>query len=129
MLMIAPAHAEGEPDCASDTANMSQMEMNFCSYESYQNEDAKLNAIWKKVRAKVKAMDEETDSGKTEAMDALMSSQRGWLAYRDGECIIASFEAYGGSMRPMLVNGCLEEMTKARVKQLSEFLEKEASNL
>ncbi len=117
--------AQEDPDCDKDPADMAQMEMNFCSYQSYLAEDAKLNAVWKNVKTKVKQMDVDSESGKSEAMDALVSGQRGWIAFRDGECVIAGFDAYGGSMQPMLVNGCMEEMTKVRVKQLTEFLEKE----
>jgi uncharacterized protein YecT (DUF1311 family) len=120
MTSVPSLAQEEEPDCVDPQA---QMEMNFCAYKDYEAEDAKLNAVWKKVKVVVAQMDTDTENGANEAMNALVSAQRGWIAYRDGQCVIAGFEAYGGSMRPMLVSGCLAEMTKLRTKQLTEFLE------
>ena len=51
-----------------------------------------------------------------------LPAQRGWIAYRDGQCELAGFEARGGSMEPMLVSGCLADLTRKRTKELKEFI-------
>ena len=54
--------------------------------------------------------------------DGMGQGQRGWIAYRDGQCELYGFEARGGSMEPMLVSGCKADMTRARTKELREFI-------
>lgn len=116
---VAPAQDE-EPqiDCANAVA---QMELNYCAHEEYRTADAELNAAYREA---MKAM-ERTDADLRElgehyvgAADALRRAQRAWIGYRDGQCELAGFEARGGSMEPMLVSGCLAEMTRKRTQEL-----------
>ncbi len=67
-------------------------------------------------------MDKQYDANMQGADAALLAGQRGWIAYRDGHCELAGWEAHGGSMEPMLVSGCLERLTRERTKQLREFI-------
>ena len=48
---------------------------------------------------------------------ALLAAQRAWIAYRDSQCELAGFEARGGSMEPMLVSGCLADLTRKRARR------------
>ncbi len=115
-----PGLAEDEIDCANA---MAQQEMNMCAYQDFEKADAELNAVWRKAKASADEMDSQQEEESMKgAAKALLAAQRGWIAYRDGACELAGWEAHGGSMEPMLVSGCLAEMTRARTKELQEFV-------
>lgn len=116
--LVAAEDAEPEIDCENA---MAQIEMNICADRDYVKADAELNSAYKQAMAAVRAMDEAAkDMGEhyVGAVDALKSAQRGWIAYRDGQCALAGFEARGGSMEPMLVSGCLADLTRKRTAEL-----------
>jgi uncharacterized protein YecT (DUF1311 family) len=48
-------------------------------------------------------------------------------AYRDAQCEAAGFQARGGTMEPMLVAGCIADITEVRTKEL-KALEDAMSN-
>jgi uncharacterized protein YecT (DUF1311 family) len=102
---------------------MAQQVMNICAYRDFEAADAELNAVWKQARAAAR----EEDAGYGDDLkgldEALLAAQRGWIAYRDGACAVAGFEARGGSMEPMLVSECLAEMTRARTRELREIID------
>lgn len=123
LLLLAsalPAIAQEDIDCSNA---MAQQEMNYCAAKDLEAADTELNAVWKEARAAAKAIDaEQTEEYWKGADKALLAGQRGWIAYRDGQCELYGFEARGGSMEPMLVSGCKAEMTRARTKELREFI-------
>jgi uncharacterized protein YecT (DUF1311 family) len=55
------------------------------------------------------------------AEQALVKAQRAWIDYRDAECDAFGFQARGGTMEPMLVAGCLANITDKRTKELKEL--------
>jgi uncharacterized protein YecT (DUF1311 family) len=119
LFIASPAATEDEIDCNNA---MGQQDMNACAAKDYDTADAELNAVWKDARAVAKDMDAEFNEDLKGAEHALLAAQRGWIAYRDGQCDLAGFEARGGSMEPMLVSGCLADLTRKRTKELQEFM-------
>lgn len=113
-----PAIADDQPDCE----NGSQAELNMCAYNDFQKADDELNALWPKVKEFAAAGDAEIDKSQQGYSKALLASQRGWLAYRDGQCELYGFQSRGGSMEPMLVSGCKADLTKKRVKELKDII-------
>ena len=122
ILVVAafPAFAEEELDC---TNAMAQVEMNQCAWLDFEKADGELNAIYKKARAATREMDKDYEGPMKGAEEALIAGQRGWVAYRDGHCELFGREAHGGSMEPMLVSGCMAELTRLRTKELKEFVD------
>jgi uncharacterized protein YecT (DUF1311 family) len=119
-LAAVPAHAEDQIDCANAVA---QMELNMCAYQDFEKADAELNAVWKEAKTSAGEMDSQQDEESMKgAAKALLAALRGWIAYRDGACELSGWEAHGGSMEPMVVSGCLAQMTRARTKELQDFL-------
>ena len=114
----APAAAQDDIDCSNQ---MAQQVMNICAARDYEAADAELNAVWKQARAVAKDLDAELSDDLKGADKALLAGQRGWIAYRDGQCELAGFEARGGSMEPMLVSGCLADLTRKRKQELKQF--------
>jgi uncharacterized protein YecT (DUF1311 family) len=111
------ALAEEKLDC---TNALTQAAMNQCAYLDFEKADKQLNAIWPGIKADTKQQDTDEGAGKTEYLDALMASQRAWIAYRDAECLRYSNESKGGSMQPLLLYGCMATMTEKRIKELQD---------
>jgi uncharacterized protein YecT (DUF1311 family) len=119
LATAAPAAAQDEVDCNNQ---MAQQDMNYCAAKDYEAADAELNTIWKQARGVAKDLDAELSDDLKGADKTLLAGQRGWIAYRDGQCELAGFEARGGSMEPMLVSGCLADLTRKRTKELKQFI-------
>ncbi|MET0940383.1 MAG: lysozyme inhibitor LprI family protein [Mesorhizobium sp.] len=116
------ARAEEKLDCANA---ITQSDMNQCASMDFDEADKELNAIWKTAREAARKLDEQQHEGDMKgAEQALLAGQRGWIAYRDGHCELAGWEAHGGSMEPMLVSSCKAELTRERTRQLKEFIER-----
>ena len=47
-----------------------------------------------------------------------LCAQRAWLIFRDAHCTVEGYEARGGSMEPMVYNGCRARITRERTAQL-----------
>jgi Uncharacterized protein conserved in bacteria len=119
LLLAAPLSAQSAPDCSKAVA---QSDLNQCAAAEYEAADKQLNLVWKQAREKAKEIDSGLEGSLKGAEEALLAAQRGWIAYRDGHCKLAGFEARGGSMEPMLVSGCLAETTRLRTRQLQDFV-------
>jgi len=120
---LAQAQEEPQVDCENA---MAQSEMNFCANKDYEAADKELNAAYKKTMAAMKETDTELgeiNANYVGAVEALKKAQRAWIDYRDGQCELAGFEARGGSMEPMLVSGCLADLTKKRTEELKGLTE------
>ena len=112
-LMITPAFADDALNC-KDPQDQSTMTM--CAGLDFEKADKELNTLWPKLKADAETSDKDT--GKTEFFDALIASQRAWIVFRNAECSWQGFEAHGGSLEPMIVNGCSARLTRERIKQL-----------
>jgi uncharacterized protein YecT (DUF1311 family) len=69
------------------------------------------------------AADKDLDAGEKGAEKALLKAQRAWIDYRDGQCEAEGFQARGGTMEPMLVAGCIANLTDQRTKELKQLEE------
>ena len=113
LLLVMPAHAHEALNCKDP---QDQNSMTQCAAQDFEKADKALNEIWPRLKADAQGNDEGT--GKTEYVDALLVSQRAWLAFRDAECAWQAMEMHGGSGEPMLLYGCQARLTQQRVKQL-----------
>jgi uncharacterized protein YecT (DUF1311 family) len=111
--------SEDQPDC---TNAVTQQDMNQCAALDFEAADAELNIVWKDARASARAVDADLPDDLRGADKALLDAQRAWIAYRDGHCALAGFEARGGSLEPLLVSACLATLTRTRTQQLKEFI-------
>ena len=102
-------------DCATTSV---QMEMNFCAERDWQAADAELNRIYKAVMADMKAMDQSLPPDLQGAAQTLRDAQRAWITFRDTNCRLAGYPMRGGSAEPLLIYGCLRQMTQDRSAEL-----------
>src|SRR5205085_5461153 len=104
-----------------------QQEMNFCAGQDFERADAELNAAYRTAITEAQAADREFASYQTGTAGrssepgeeaSLREAQRAWVTFRDAHCRGESFEARGGSMQPMLDEGCRATLTRARTAEL-----------
>jgi uncharacterized protein YecT (DUF1311 family) len=121
LLVVAPCAAFAQDvDCVNQTT---QLDMNQCAYQEWQAADADLNAVYAETLAIVQERDRSyTPEGDSEE-DRLRRAQRAWVAFRDANCDVAGYQMRGGSAEPLLVNGCLRQMTEDRIAELQALTE------
>ena len=118
LVLAAPVSGQPTDDSGCDNPQ-TQVEISGCAYERLQAADAELNREWANLRARLKQAEE--DLGYEGWFDATLEGQRGWLAYRDGQCAAEGYGARGGTMEGMLITICKTRLTRARVKEFREL--------
>jgi len=119
-LTLQAAAAQDKLDCNNA---MTQLEINQCASLDFQKADSRLNAVYKAAMAKMRETDSYLSDDLKGAADTLRDAQRAWIPYRDKACEAYGFLARGGSMEPMLVSGCLTDLTDERIGELNELVE------
>jgi uncharacterized protein YecT (DUF1311 family) len=90
-----------------------QMELNQCAGANYESADKALNKLYRQVMA------DQTDAASKER---LIEAERAWISYRDKECAYElGPQQEGGSIWPMEMSNCLEDMTAARIRELTKL--------
>jgi uncharacterized protein YecT (DUF1311 family) len=115
VLNAAGLHAAEAPpypvtDCGKFTV---QMDLNKCTEDNLHSADTALNKVYQALMA------EQADAA---SKQRLKEAERAWISFRDREC---DFEVgpqqTGGSIWPMEINGCLEQQTAARIRELTRL--------
>lgn len=110
VLAIATSSAADDLDCRHA---MVQRDLNICASRDYDAADRRLNETYHRAMA---LMTDEASRGK------LVSAERAWMAYRDGQCRLETAEEEGGSLHPMMEAICLTKLTEARRRELERYL-------
>lgn len=92
---------------------MTQLDLNRCVYKLFQDADAELNAVYKSLAAMLGAKEQPL----------LAAAQRAWIDFRYKQCEFEDSRYEGGTMRPLVRAGCLESITRARIKDLRRLAE------
>ncbi len=111
MLLAAPSAAFAL-DCENP---VTQLDMNQCAAQDYQEADAELNDTYGKLMQAL--------GGNADVKALLKTAQRDWIAFRDAECAFAGSGTAGGSISPMVKSECLTDLTEARTQQLQDYLD------
>ena len=117
-LLIFSGLVSANEECDSPKT---QMEMTQCSTQAYQAADDDLNEAYQALAGRL----ENNDL----SLEKLRAAQRKWIGFRDAECAFESSAVEGGSAQPMVRNGCLEVLTKARTQRLQEHASCEEGDL
>lgn len=107
-LMVSAAQAD-ICESADDQATL-----NRCAQNAYQAADGDLNALYHQIRQRL--------SDDPDTYRQLRDAQRHWIAFRDAECAFSASLVEGGSIYPMVLDGCLEGLTLQRVDQFRQYL-------
>ena len=98
-----------QPNC---TNAQTQTDMNFCAGLSYENADRALNQSYQALTPQLSATRRQK----------LTDAQLKWINFRNTECDFYGSEAEGGTMQPMLVSGCKDQITQQRTADLNTYL-------
>ena len=121
MTTAAKAQVPNPIDCDKASATV---ELNYCSDLAFQKADEKLNEAYQGVLKKIRASSLEPPYDAKSWEEALRTSQRAWIAYRDAECKgVVPMEWSGGTGTTAAITGCMTELTEARTKMLKERYE------
>ena len=94
-----------------------QAEMNDCAAKEYRAADQKLNKLYADLSSKLEP----------ERLAKLKEAQRAWIKFRDADCEFQAYLNKGGTIYPLVYDGCLTENANNRIKQLVEMLNEENS--
>ena len=117
--LTLPAAAQ-EVDCANA---VTQQDMNQCAYADWEAADADLNAAYKRAMDLLKGWDADLPEAERGGAAALKEAQRAWISFRDKACEVEGYAMKGGSAEPLLVYGCMRQLTEDRTVQLTGFVD------
>ena len=129
-VILAAALVQAEPPVGMDGNPLDcehaqyQRDMNQCAYLALEAADKAMNAQWKQTVAVLAQKDRDIDRAFDREpgwLDTLRAAQRAWLTFRDNSCLLASFDARGGTMAPMLGAECKTNLTELRTQELLEL--------
>jgi uncharacterized protein YecT (DUF1311 family) len=104
-MLVVTGQAAAAQDCANP---QDQSSMNICADRAYKASDAELNAAYKAL----------TESVSAEGREKLQAAQRAWITFRDAQCSFETMGTADGSVHPMVLSGCLDEVTRAQTARL-----------
>ena len=96
--------------CLASPDGASTYGMIVCTQKEDDLQDARLNAVYKKVMADLN----------TRQRAKLLAAQRAWIAFRDAECASYQDEDWGTISR-VLAAGCVLHMTVQRTMDLEHY--------
>lgn len=92
-------------------------DLNECADLDYKAADRRLNEAYHQALARIDKLGLPPE-GLRAYRQALQDTQRKWIPFRDAECELARFDAYGGTMATMIGISCLTNQTERRIKDL-----------
>lgn len=117
--LTLPAVAQ-DVDCSTA---MAQQDLNQCAYDEWEAADATLNSVYREAMVLMDLWDRDLPQDEVGAADALKQAQRAWITFRDKACEAEGYAMKGGSAEPLLVYGCMRQLTEDRTAQLFAMLE------
>jgi uncharacterized protein YecT (DUF1311 family) len=117
--LALPAAAQ-EIDCSN---TMIQMELNQCAYQEWEAADIELNAAYKRAIGLLQEWDANLPEDEQGGANALKEAQRAWITFRDQACAAEGYAMKGGSAEPLLIYGCMRQLTEERTGHLTGMLD------
>lgn len=125
------ASVKVRPGCIGQASNICQStrpggsttrSIEGCLQEEVSVWDRLLNEAYQASRTALKAMDEGSQPGPFNRVEALRDAQRAWVAFRDAECNLVYALYQDGSIRSVLHSTCNLELTAKRALELRDML-------
>ncbi len=91
---------------------ISTVAIRSCIFHENEAIDKKLNIAY------VKLCEILPESGQLK----LKIAQRTWLKFRGAECVFSGYQEDGGTLEPVIIDGCYLDMTKKRLSQLEKYI-------
>ncbi|MEL7501346.1 MAG: lysozyme inhibitor LprI family protein [Cyanobacteria bacterium J06554_6] len=100
----SPVSAEKQ-DCGQLAT---QSEINACARANYEVSDRSLNQVYQTLRGRLSASDKAK----------LTTAEQAWIDFRDAQCDFERSRFEGGSIAPLILSSCLEQITDQRIAEL-----------
>ncbi len=97
----------------SSLYTQTQAELNREAIKAYEKSDVELNVLYKKFISLIK------EDSKT----LFVQAQRNWIVFKEQQCKFEASVYEGGSIQPLIKFGCLERVTKSRIKGLKAIID------
>ncbi len=123
VCLTLPAAAQ-EANCRTA---VSQTELSQCAYDDWEIADAELNRAYKRAMQLLKDWDANLPEDEKGGAEALKEAQRAWITFRDKACEVEGYAMKGGSAEPLLVYGCMRQLTEDRSAQLNGLVDSYAN--
>lgn len=117
VALVLPIDAASALDCKNAVTTL---DLNECADLDYKAADRRLNDAYRQALARIDKSGLPPE-GVRAYRQALQVAQQKWIPFRDAECELARFDAYGGTMATMLALGCLTNQTARRIKDLQNI--------
>ena len=114
VALSKPSHSENvaqQPNC---TDPQTQTDMNLCAGLSWRQADRTLNRTYRELLPKLSSSPRQQ----------LIGAQQAWIRFRDAECNFAGSAVAGGTMQPMVISGCQEQLTRQRTADFNAYLKR-----
>lgn len=122
-ISVAQLSSTGSAEDALDCGNLkTQTEMTACASREWQRADNELNAVYMDLRQKLQSADQARPANTRPVEPSLVNGQRGWVAYRDGHCDVATLAMRGGSMEPTIRATCAATLTERRTEEIRALI-------
>lgn len=111
LLLLAPAAQAQTLDC-TDRSALPQIALTECAARDAAFWDNLLNNAYQQVIAELAP----------DRVEGLRTAQRAWITYRDLTCEMEADRYRGGSIAPMIRQGCIARLTERRARDLETYL-------
>ena len=85
-----------------------QSDINACAQANYAVSDRLLNQVYQTLRSTLSADDKSK----------LTTAEQAWIDFRDAQCEFERNRFDGGSIAPLILSSCLEQITDQRIAEL-----------
>ena len=119
--ITSPHSATAQSDDFDCSNPQNQSTMNRCAFLDFEAADVELNAIWPLARKTNATFAEYLPDNLKADAKALLEAQRAWITFRDAHCASVALPNAGGTIYPLIYNGCRANITRQRIEQLREL--------
>ncbi|MEO1590331.1 MAG: lysozyme inhibitor LprI family protein [Cyanobacteria bacterium J06632_22] len=85
-----------------------QSDINTCARANYTVSDRSLNQVYQTLRSTLSSEDKAK----------LTTAEQAWIEFRDAQCEFERSRFDGGSIAPLILSSCLEQITDLRIDEL-----------
>ncbi len=127
IFFIVTGYTSAQKEKVDCKKAVTQMEMNLCAKQSYENTKKILDKIYNKllkvIKEKQKFYEPENQLTGKNLIAFFIDSQQQWEKYRDSAAGFEGAVYQGGSMQPLIYFNTMKRITEERIKELKDLLE------
>ena len=123
LAITSPHTVSAQSDDLDCSNSQTQTVMNRCAFLDFEAADLELNAIWPAARKANETFAQYLPENLKADANALLEAQRAWIKFRDAHCASIALPNAGGTIYPLIYNGCRAGVTRQRTEQLRQLVD------